>query len=255
MGLDLYAGTLTRYYTRNWKTAVQQWAEKNGYKVEMRSADGEPLTQDEALNPAEVQADMEGWRNTVLSFLSKEEEAWPESNDAPYYTDKPDWDALGALLLTAACHTYGEPVPHSVQKNWDFMQHPMIDRLANDEERVWSLFRGTTVWLPLEDCFLFQANMPNGNPAVISTTALLGYELDRINELAWQADEETILSWSQTEGYPADGAYSKNGLISMENFEEHTKFDTDSLTKFAFSMLWQAQRFAKEHKVPVLFDY
>ena len=28
MGLDIYAGTLTRYYSHNWKTVVQQWAEK-----------------------------------------------------------------------------------------------------------------------------------------------------------------------------------------------------------------------------------
>ena len=27
MGLDIYAGTLTRYYSHNWKTVVQQWAE------------------------------------------------------------------------------------------------------------------------------------------------------------------------------------------------------------------------------------
>ena len=31
MGLDLYAGTLTRYYSHNWKTIMQQWAEENGY--------------------------------------------------------------------------------------------------------------------------------------------------------------------------------------------------------------------------------
>ena len=29
MGLDIYAGTLTRYYSHNWKTVVQQWAEEN----------------------------------------------------------------------------------------------------------------------------------------------------------------------------------------------------------------------------------
>ena len=29
MGLELYAGTLTRYYTHNWKSAVQQWAEEH----------------------------------------------------------------------------------------------------------------------------------------------------------------------------------------------------------------------------------
>ena len=29
MGLDIYAGTLTRYYSHNWKTVVQQWTEEN----------------------------------------------------------------------------------------------------------------------------------------------------------------------------------------------------------------------------------
>ena len=28
MGLDIYAGTLTRYYSHNWKTVVQQWADR-----------------------------------------------------------------------------------------------------------------------------------------------------------------------------------------------------------------------------------
>ena len=81
MGLDIYAGTLTRYYSHNWKTVVQQWA---------------------------------------------------EDNEKPYYTDKPDWDAFGAMLLVAACHTYGEPVPPTVEKDWIFMEHPVIARLAAD---------------------------------------------------------------------------------------------------------------------------
>lgn len=25
MGLDVYAGTMTRYYSHNWKTIIQQW--------------------------------------------------------------------------------------------------------------------------------------------------------------------------------------------------------------------------------------
>ena len=35
MGLDIYSGTLTRYYARNWKTSVQQWGEANGIQVNM----------------------------------------------------------------------------------------------------------------------------------------------------------------------------------------------------------------------------
>ncbi len=42
MGLDIYAGTLTRYYSHNWKTVVQQWAEENGYSFSRITPDGEP---------------------------------------------------------------------------------------------------------------------------------------------------------------------------------------------------------------------
>ena len=41
MGLDIYAGTLTRYYSHNWKTVVQQWAEENGYAFNRITPDGE----------------------------------------------------------------------------------------------------------------------------------------------------------------------------------------------------------------------
>lgn len=255
MGLDIYAGTLTRYYTRSWKTVVQQWAEKNGYKVELISANGELRDQENRADPSEVQQGIEAWRDYILSQLSRQEEAWPEDNERPYYTDKPDWDALGALLLVAACHTYGEAAPATVRKGWAFMEDPTIDRLTKDPERIWSLFRGTTMWFPLTEDFLFQAPLPGEESAMISTTAMLGHELERINQLVWQADEAAILSWSDTEGYPMDGAMDQNGHISMENFHENTQFDTQSLAKFAFSMLWQAWRFAEENRVPIVFDY
>ena len=41
MGLDIYAGTLTRYYSHNWKTVVQQWAEENGYSFNCITPDGQ----------------------------------------------------------------------------------------------------------------------------------------------------------------------------------------------------------------------
>ena len=48
-----------------------------------------------------------------------------------------------------------EPVSYThlrtVEKDWDFGEHPLIARLASDEERVWSLLRGATWWLPLAE--------------------------------------------------------------------------------------------------------
>ena len=65
MGLDIYAGTLTRYYSHNWKTVVQQWAEENGYTFNRITPDGEPADDEEELSPAEVQAAVENWRDPV----------------------------------------------------------------------------------------------------------------------------------------------------------------------------------------------
>ena len=259
MGLDIYAGTLTRYYSHNWKTVVQQWAEENGYTFNRITPDGEPADNEEELSPAEVQAAVENWRDQILTAVSQPDQPpytpWPEDNGKPYYTDKPDWDAFGSMLLVAACHTYGEPVPLTVEKNWDFMEHPVIARLAADEERVWSLFRGTTWWLPLPDAFFFQAPLPTGDTAAIGTVGGLRKELEKLNQLAWQADEGTILSWSETEGYPVDGTVGTDGQYSKADIPEHTRYDTESLAKFAFSMFWRAMRFAKEQQVPILLDY
>ena len=259
MGLDIYAGTLTRYYSHNWKTVVQQWAEENGYTFNRITPDGEHADNEEELSPAEIQAAVEDWRDQILAAISQPNQPpytpWPEDNERPYYTDKPDWDAFGAMLLVAACHTYEEPVPPTVEKDWDFGEHPLIARLASDEERVWSLLRGATWWLPLTDSFLFQGPLPTDDQTMIATLGGLRKELEKLNHLAWQADEDTILGWADTEGYPVDGTIDSDGQYSKADIPEHTQYDTQSLAKFAFSMFWRAMRFAEEQQVPILLDY
>ena len=77
MGLDIYAGTLTRYYSHNWKTVVQQWAEENGYTFNRIPPDGEPADNEEELSPAEIQAAVEDWRDQILAAIS-------QPNQPPY---------------------------------------------------------------------------------------------------------------------------------------------------------------------------
>ena len=94
MGLDIYAGTLTRYYSHNWKTVTQQWAEENEWGFQKITPDGEPADNEEELSPAEVQAAVENWRDQILAAISQPDQPpytpWPEDNERPYYTDKPD---------------------------------------------------------------------------------------------------------------------------------------------------------------------
>ena len=104
---------------------------------------------------------------------------------------------------------------------------------------------GHMVDYPLADSFLFQAPLPTDDIAVIATVGGLRKELEKLDQLAWQADEDTILSWADTEGYPVDGTIGPDGQYSKADIPEHTRYDTQSLAKFAFSTFWQAMRFAE----------
>lgn len=253
MGLDLYAGTLTRYYTQNWKTVTQQWAEQGGMAFSRISPGGEG---EDLPDVDETEEAVSDWRDSVLTALARPDQPpflpWEENNYAPYYTEKPDWDAFGALLLYAACQKYGLEVPKVIPKGWDFQQHDIIRQAFEDEELTWTLFGGVEWWLPMDGYFSFRGGSPAGHEINIGTTDVLQAELERINELGWQADQDMILSWSKTEGYPADGEmidgqYRPTG--------EHTEYNTESLAKFAFSIFYQAVLFAKENHLPLLMDY
>lgn len=260
MGLDIYAGTLTRYYTRNWKTITQQWAEQNGYGFRVVRPDGSGDAGVPQAAPEEVRRYMETWRDNVLQALQSPDapllQPWLEDHsDTPYFTKKPDWDAFGALLLAAACAVYGEPAPAAVEKGWNYVEHPLIVRMGGDREHVWSLFRGAEWWLPLDGGFLFRVSLPGGEERAVATVRRLHEELDRINALLWQAGEDEILNWETTEGYPADGSVDQDGHIDMGEDNVHTRYDTQSLAKYAFSLFWQAVRFAETHRTPLLLDY
>ena len=69
MGLDIYAGTLTRYYTNNWKTVAQQFAEANGLKFETIRAQQENVEDDEELSLQETQEIVIEWREAIVQGL------------------------------------------------------------------------------------------------------------------------------------------------------------------------------------------
>ncbi|MBI5366610.1 MAG: hypothetical protein HZA54_06205, partial [Planctomycetes bacterium] len=58
MGLDVYVGTLTRYYTGDWKTIIQQVGERSGMTVEVIRAHAPP---DAVRDPAAVRRAVLAW--------------------------------------------------------------------------------------------------------------------------------------------------------------------------------------------------
>ncbi len=249
MGLDIYAGTLTRYYSRTWKTVAQQFAEANGIEFQTMYIE----EQGDIPTPESIQDDMQDFANQIAEALDDGQTAWQESLDIGYYTDKPDWQAFGALILHTASIYYKVEAPKTIMSDEDIFEQELVARALNDEEVNMPLLNDCEWWLPFKGDDGFMCNLPDNREMHVSTIDVLVRMLDKINERSWQADEETILSWSKTEGYSGEPID-----ITDENLEIADKVEThsiDSLAKFAFSIFYQGAKFAKENNVPLLLDY
>lgn len=249
MGLDIYAGTLTRYYTHNWKTVVQQFAEANGLNFRAVRA------QESDLSPQELQDIAIEWRDAIIKGLNlKSDILWNEDYDeTPYYTDKPDWDAISALMLYIAAKYSDKEVPSEITKNFDVFKHPIVKKFLETKDFQLSLFDGNGWWLPIQETLMFNYVLPNSEKSPLATSGLLLEELKVYNSFEWNADRDTIISWNKTEGYPADATYSEE--TGFSGVTEHTTYNTESLAKYAFSILWQAAEFSHEHGVVVVYDF
>ena len=264
MGLDIYSGTLTRYYSRNWKTKVQQIAEANGQKCVMTDGLGDEI------KPIEDKADimqirdiMCQWTEYLAASINSidsidpplSHQLWDETNERDYFTDKPDWEAFGALLMFLACRIQNSPLPEYVENRWSALDDPIIkkSRLQATDS---SLLSDVTLWLPIPNESIFVTNLPTGDEVHVSTLLLLKRELEELNRQTWKADESTILSWRDEKYYvPVKRKESKLLLGCLFGKKQGDKYRTEELAQCAFSILYQAVNFAIEQNVPLLLDY
>lgn len=261
MGLDIYAGTLTRYYSHNWKNIVQQIAEENGQKCIMTNGLGNEI---KAVENKEELIEIRGiicqWiENLAAGFeqidIPMPHPLWDEINERDYFTDKPGWEAFGALVMLQACHLQNCPLPEYVKDGWDFYKEPVIKKCMSLETDI-SLLSDVTHWLPIEDKSIFTINLPNGDEARVSTLPLLKEELEELNRQIWKADEQTILSWRNDKYYiPIKQKESKPLFGFLIRKKQKTKYRTEELAQSAYSILYEAVNFAIKHKVPLLLDF
>lgn len=207
---------------------------------------------------AETESSVKQWQEQLVNALKcsgvEKAKVWQDDWDTkPYYTHKPDWDAYGALLLYATGKLLKVRSPKDYKKNTDYHAVLKVMGIYGTSYRQWSLFNNVCHYVPIADRLVFKYPLPDGRESMLSTVACLKYELEKINEAAWKADEATILDWVNTEGYPAEGQIGGNGLLRL--LPKRKVYSTESLAKFAFSILWQAVKFAEKEQVTILLDY
>jgi len=260
MGLDIYSGKLTRYYSRNWKNIVQQMSEENGHKCVMTDGCGNEITPVEDKTEIErIRECVAGWIDNLAANLDLPLAAplWDESTECGYYTDKPDWEAFGALVMLQACISLDRPLPKYIENRWNAFEAPEVKE-AVSKKIVNSLLSDVSLWLPIPDNAIFITSYPTGNEGSISTVSLLKKELEELNQRLWKADEGTILSWRNDKYYVPVKENKPNRLLGFIRKTQKTpkeRYLTEDLAQCAYSMLYQAVRFAEEHQVPILLDY
>lgn len=260
MGLDLYVGTLTRYYSRDWKNITQQLAEAKGLKCEMLDGCGNEIKPEQDKKVIEQIRDAVcQWADNLAANIEPplQSPMWDEKGEHDYFTDKPDWMAYGALVMLQACRFLDSPLPEYVDTGWNAFDEPVVKK-AMSQELPSSLLSDVSVWLPVPGKIYFAASLPNGNEVTFSTVEMLRQELDDLNQKMWEADEATILSWRNDKYYvPVAQKEPKLilGFIRRKSKDQKERYRTEELAQCAYSILYQAVNFAAQQQVPVLLDY
>jgi hypothetical protein len=236
MGLDVYVGTLTRYYAGEWETVVQRAGRELGMEVRIERQNE---VADALRDPAEIEELVIYWRDRLNAGLGDnlaEPLAWTEGLAPPYFTDKPAWDCYGALLIWAAHEEHPDTaLPAVLPEEWT--KHPAVARSQTQEfrSRYAHLLDSTELWLPGEFDFTFNAEDPTGSMIGMGSVPALAAELRELNDRTWRADPATLQQWRR--------AGSEHG----------GPFETSA--RFGFAVLASLADVAAEHQLPMKLDY
>jgi hypothetical protein len=237
MGLDVYVGSLTRYYRGDWETVVQRYARERGLKFQVVRPSG--ANEDCVPDAEEIRATVLAWREMLSDELGEhldEPLDWDETAESPYFTDKPAGDCYSSLLLWAAYSEHPELIrPETCIESWG--ENEAYQRSANAEFQTSypSLLRGTEIWFPINLGFTFAAEDVAGNRVVFGSTIELCEELVRLNANTWNADAETVSRWRR------------------EGAEHLAPLEVGA--RFAFSVFFELANAASEHKLVMKLDY
>lgn len=199
MGLDVYVGSLTRYYTQDWETIAQRWARETGTPIQVLRGGGE-----ETRDPAQVRAAVLRWRSGLSAALQPHGVPpldWDEAADTAYFTDKPAWDCYAALLLWAAHQEHPEiPLPASAPADWP--SHPLIVAAQAGGTRYPNLLLNTELWLPVELDVTFVVEDVTGNRVGVGSVNRLHAELRALNRRTWGGSEADVAGWRRFAAEP-----------------------------------------------------
>ena len=192
MGLDVYVGSLTRYYLESSADVVERIARHQGLAV----SDGQDA--EEVIRAAVV-----GWRDGLSRSLGDRLDGpldWDESGPAPCFTDKPGWDGYGGTLLLAAHDEHPElPAPAQVSADWPDDPAYQAASAPGAGSRYHQLLT-PELWLPCRFAF------------TVRTQDITGEEVELGSSVALLDQLELLSTRYRLDGQPPDLAADGHSL-------------------------------------------
>jgi len=233
VGLDIYVGTLTRYYLDDWQTIIQQTATAADpvllISPELRRIDDDPRR---------VLDRVLAWRSALEDDLRNKGQLpepfdWLEDRGRPYFTDKPGWDVFGALVLLAAYTDAGKPVPRQLPQDWEG-DPVLLEVFQSSTAAYWSLYF-TELWFPVSDMVVFKAVTLRNKPVLVASVSWLRHHLTELNARTLQGNAEDLAGWDR-KGPTAGGSVL-------------------DLARAGLAMTLRLAREAEKNDLPMLLDY
>ena len=194
MSFDVYAGTLTRYFTDDWENVVQRQARLDGMQYQRITPGGHQ----EPPPAAEVFEAVQAWCEAITNALGANIESpisWDESTERPYFTDRPGWPGYTGLLLWAAyAHSTDLSRPRELPDSWD-NDPAFVAALPKDSGTPYRQIIQPSLWLPCHFNFTFKAPDVTGDETWIGSTFALRDQLELLNEKTFGATDDQLSSY------------------------------------------------------------
>jgi hypothetical protein len=235
MALDVYVGSLTRYYAGDWENVAERSARERGVGPQI----ARPRAASDRRREAErARPTVQAWRTALGASLGSNVAMgsldWDESAKAPHFTGRPGWDGFGSLVLWAAYAEYPAlPRPASLPEEWD--DDPALLRSNADGSRYSHLVRNVELWLPGPFEFTFEGEDVDGRRIVVGSVMTLARQLAELNGATWKAADGEVAGWGRSA--PGDDA-----VLVLK-------------ARHAFAILAELARQAVDHRLPMKLDY
>lgn len=259
MGLDVYAGTLVRFYSRDWERAVQRFAREQGLNYSEVYTDGIVPDWPDKKQAVEM---VSGFRDRLQDQFGGEISdvaSWSEE-ECSYDTDKIDYNGRNSLVFLAAYLNRPElTLPDMLPADLDADQ--AYSEAVNQKYYTGAMsILECGVFLPSQRTGLFITENPMGVEQVVTTTQSLRWALDWLSDKVWSGDTKPE-EWRKRGLTTGGGKVLKQarGLLPWrKKFVEIEEPPVPNTLKhnaeFGFGVLTAMLAFSDQYNVPILMD-